>query len=198
MIDPNQTQPDPLDDLLDRALATYTPPLPPPGWEERLQARLAAVQAPLRRPRPVLRWLWVPSAALAASAILAVFLLRVHAPAVRPNLATNQSPAASPSVPAPLNPLPTAAPQAAHVLPLHPAAVSRLTPPRPTEQQILIAQLLAKAPEAVASLARADDEQEKPLTFQLIPSDPLVIEPIQIPSIDDNPDAPTGASKENQ
>jgi hypothetical protein len=42
MIDRNQNQPDPLDDLLDRALATYTPPLPPSGWEDRLPSSVAA------------------------------------------------------------------------------------------------------------------------------------------------------------
>jgi hypothetical protein len=188
MIDRNQNQPDPLDDLLDRALATYTPPLPPSGWEDRLQARLAAAaQAPSRHPRPVPLWLWVPSFALAASAILAVFLFRVHTPAVRPNLATNQTHAVSPSVPIPLTPRPAAAPHIAPAASLHYTAVSRPTPRRPTEQQELIAQLLAKAPEAVASLARADEEQGKPLVIQPLPSDPLVIEPIRITRIDDNP-----------
>jgi hypothetical protein len=68
-----------------------------------------------------------------------------------------------------------------------------LTPRQPTQQQ-LIAQLLANGPETVASLARLAEEQDKPIEIKPIAAGQLVIEPITITPIEDNPADPGGAS----
>jgi hypothetical protein len=64
---------------------------------------------------------------------------------------------------------------------------------RPTKvitQEQLIAQLLANRPEAIAYLAKAVDQPDKPLEIKPLSDDPLVIEPIKITPIDDNPADP--------
>jgi len=187
MIEMPENRSDPIDALLDRALASYTPAASRPGLESRIEARLDAASPAPRRAFSL--WL-IPAAALAAAVVLGAVLLHFRAPSAPPNHA-QVHPAAS--LPAPAVPwlLATAPPsrpaQASH------AAVAS----QPTQSQ-LIGQLLAKDPEAIASLAQAEDEQDKPIAVQPIHDDPLTIEPIQIPPIDDNPGAPTGATKETQ
>jgi hypothetical protein len=63
--------PENLDALLDRVLASYTPAAPRPGFEQRLQTRLAAETGPRRRPFFLLPWAWATSAILAAGLALA-------------------------------------------------------------------------------------------------------------------------------
>jgi hypothetical protein len=67
----------------------------------------------------------------------------------------------------------------------------RFIKPLPTQQQ-LIAQLLANGPEAIASLARAQEQQEKPIEIQPLNDDELIIEPIRITPMDDNSAEPGG------
>lgn len=60
-----------LEALLDRALASYTPAAPRPGFEQRLRTRLGAETEPRRRPSFLLPWAWAASAILAAGLALA-------------------------------------------------------------------------------------------------------------------------------
>jgi hypothetical protein len=53
---------------------------------------------------------------------------------------------------------------------------------------------MANGPEAVASLATLAEEQEKPIDIKPLAADQLVIEPINITPIDNNPAASGGAS----
>jgi hypothetical protein len=56
-----------------------------------------------------------------------------------------------------------------------------------TMQRQLIAQLMAGGPEAIASLARAAEEEDQPIALKPIAADPLVIEPIRIAPIKIDP-----------
>lgn len=69
-----------LDKALDSALASYTPATPRLGFEQRLQARIAAEALPPRRTRFSLPLLWVGAAVIASVAVLLVLLHRPHAP----------------------------------------------------------------------------------------------------------------------
>jgi hypothetical protein len=167
------------DEQLDRALASYTPAATRPGLEQRLLAGLAAEPGlPARRSLPAFGWAWAGAAAIAAALLLAV-LLRPPAPlAPSSNLAgvsaVEQPAAALPS------PQSVRRPRRIVALPLP------VTLPQPTQQE-LIAQLLANAPETIASLAKAAELQDRPLAIEPLPADSLAIEPIQIAPIEDNP-----------
>jgi hypothetical protein len=193
MTEKPEIEPDRVDALLDRALASYTPAAPRAGLEERIRARLA--------PSPARRRTWALWPALAAGAALAgvlaaALLLRSHSPALAPNLAQSH-PAAVLAAPAAPRLVPSPRPH--RPLRTYPVATPHMAPYQPTQRE-LIARLIARGPETIAALARAqaEDEQDKPITVQPISDESPVIEPIQIPPIDDNPDAPTGASKETQ
>ena len=172
--------PENVDELLDRALASYTPAAPRPGLEDRLQARLAAaIQPAAPGSRLALRWLWAASAALAASVALIAVQHLSHTPVLRPEVANNPVHPQPAALHAPTYPRPSMPSQ-----PIHAPSPRRAT--QPTQRQ-LIAQLLANGPEAIPSLVRADEEQDKPIEIQPIRFDPLVIEPIHITPIEDSP-----------
>lgn len=173
------------DELLDGALAAYTPASPRPGFEERLWARLeAAVQAPVRRVWLMRPWLLASGMAF-AFAVLAVALFRPHPAITLPKVADNHR----------HSPLTETTPSTAH----HPAAphlhsarqashhgvTARRSPARPSQEE-LIARLMANGPEAIASLAREAEQQSKPIETKPLPDDPLVIDPIRTPPIDNN------------
>ena len=193
MIENYENQPGNLEDLLDRALATYTPPSPRPGLEDRIRARLdAAAALPRSQPRFSLPLPWAIAAVLAAAVLILAVLLRPHPSAVPEHLARVQPNPPPPRVLAPAAPRPAATPHSSCRPSIPHATPSLLTPPQPTQQQ-LIAQLLTNAPEAIASLARVEAQQNQPIAIQPIPENPLVIEPLRIPPIDDNSAGPGGS-----
>lgn len=179
-----------LDHALDRALASYTTSSPPLGLEERLQVRLAAAaNLPRRRPLVALHWPWVGAAALATAAAI-LLLLRLHVPPAPPTVGSIQhNPPPAETLPA--APHSAATRQLVRRTKFSGNAASHVNPPGPTQRE-LIAQLLANAPEVIVSLAKADEDLDKPIEIKPIPADPLVIEPIQITSID-NPAEPGGS-----
>jgi hypothetical protein len=186
MIDEN----DNLDNLIDRALASYTPRVARPGLEQRILASVTADGST----RPQMRsWklAWAASAALAAAAVLFVALILSRPPAPGPGLAMDQG---HPPVSGLNTPVPSRS--AVPSRPVHPVPLQRAATPlaarQPTQQE-LIAKLLANSPETIPSLARAAEEQDKPIDFQPIRVDPLVIEPIQITSMEDNPAGTSGS-----
>ena len=201
----------PLDDLdhaLDLALATYTPAEPRLGLEDRVRVRLAAASSSSHgRARLPLQWIWAGTGAFAV-ALLLLAMLWTHTRPTPPapnNLAAIQGGASVPRHRAPAR-VPAAAPlQPSRKLAANSGARPRLTtapiPRQPTQQQ-LIARLRANGPEAIASLAgpqssspsqsHSEDQPDKPLSIQLLPADPLVIEPIKIAPIDDDPAEPGG------
>jgi len=193
MIEKFDNQPDNLDWLLDRALAAYTPPSPRPGLEDRVRARLAAAAASPRSqmqfslPRP-----WAIAAVLAVAVLILAVLLRPHPPAVQEHQASVQHNPPPPRVPAPASTRPSAPPQPSHHKSIPRTAPPVLNPGQPSQER-LIAQLLANAPEAIASLARVELQQDKPIEIQPLPAVPLVIEPLRISPIDDNPADPGGS-----
>lgn len=179
---------DQMDNLIDQALESYTPREARPGLEQRIMAMVVAGSSLQKRSwKPV----WAVSAALAAAAVLFVALFLSRQPAPGSGQAGNQRPPQLSGWSAPIPSRPTAASQS-----IHRATLQRAAPPhtarQPTQQE-LITQLLANSPEAIASWAHAAEEQEKPIDFQPIRVDPLVIEPIHITSMEDNP-ADTGGS----
>jgi hypothetical protein len=185
-----------LDALLDRALASYTPAEPRLGLEDRVRARLnVAASSPHERTRFPLRWISAAAGAFAFAAVLTAVVLRSHTPPAPPNLAAVGGEASVPSMRVP-DSFPTNAPrQPSKRLTANPAPRPRLAHdlnPRQPSQQQLIAQLLASAPEAVASLAGTqsssltEDQPDKPIVIEPLPADSLVIEPLKITSIDDN------------
>jgi hypothetical protein len=182
---------DDLDALLDRALSSYTPAHPRLGLEDRVRARLntAAGSAHMRERIPML-WFWA-----AATALVVVFLVGLtHRPHARPAPANLAAAPERPSIPNLQTPNRHPAKTLAHSPGnLQASRQSPLLTPRQPSQQELIAQLMANAPEAIASLARDDDKldnQDKPIDIQPLSDDPLVIEPIKITPIDDNPAEP--------
>jgi len=185
-----------LDSLIDGALASYTPREARPGLEQRVLSSLTSVTDE-GRPR-MWNWRLVWTFAVAALLVIAVaapFWLRQDhsgaAVARRPSIDYAKPPA--PAVPVPFRPRNAAALKPSRRPPLGPTKNPRLARRQPTQQQ-LIAQLLANAPEAVASLARLAEEQEKPIDIKPIVAGQLVIEPITITPIDNNPADSGGAS----
>jgi len=182
---------DALEALMDRALASYTPAHPRLGLEDRVCARLnSAADSALSGKRVPMLWVWATAAALAA-VLLVGLTLRPHA---RPAPADLAAAPGRPSIPTIQNPDRHPAIALAHPFGKVPASRSQQTQqtPRQPSQQELIDQLLANAPEAIASLARDDDKLDKPIDIQPLADDPLVIEPIEITPIDDNPAEPGG------
>lgn len=173
-----------LDDLLDRALAGYTQAAPRMGMEKRLQARLAAEISAHQRMVFSRPWIWAVASPFAVAAVLLTVLMRPHTPATRQTLAEVASNSATVAA--------AGGPQAGdEIHSVRQSAADRRKAQgfairQPTQQQ-LIAQLLANGPEAIASLAKASEEQDKPVNIQPLAHDPLVIEPIKIEPIEDNP-----------
>jgi hypothetical protein len=185
---------DDLDTLLDRALSSYTPAHPRLGLEDRVRAGFdsAAGSAHSRERIPML-WVWAGAAAL-VTVLLAGLILRPHASREPAHRASVPSGPSTPSIPA--NQLADLHPARARAhpsrrLPASAAQPPRLTPRQPSQQQ-LIAQLLANGPEAIASLARDNDQLDRPIDIQSLPVDPLVTDPIKITPIDDDPAEPGG------
>ena len=179
---------DNLDNLIDRSLASYTPREARHGLEQRILAVVAAGSSPRK-----LSWkpVWAASAALAVAAVLLVALLLSRPFTPGSGLAGNKRQPQVPGLSASAHSQP-AAPSPS----IHRAPIQRIAPPTPARQPTqreLITQLLANSPEAVASLAQTAEEQDKPIDFQPVRVDPLVIEPIQITAIADTP-ADTGGS----
>jgi hypothetical protein len=172
-----------LERVLDRALASYTPSGLVPGLEDRVKARLAKeASGPERRPL-FLGWGWAAVAGFAAAVVLTAVLVHLHAHVDSGSVAGGRE--------TPQTAMHSAGPHLA-VLPqrfrrAHPvlAAASQQRPRRPTQKQ-LIAQLMAGGPEAIASLVRAAEEEDQPITLKPIVADPLVIQPIEIAPIDNN------------
>jgi hypothetical protein len=80
-----------LDKVLDEALASYTPVAQRIGFEERLQARLAAEANLPRRPMFSLPWVWATSGILATALVLAA----IHHHLQRPGQSKSQPSSAS-------------------------------------------------------------------------------------------------------
>jgi hypothetical protein len=174
-----------LDELLDCALASYTPVTPRLGLAERVHARLAASAQPARR-SVFLPFVWTVTGTFAVAIVLAV-LLQSH------TVSSSQSNAAILAVPSAITDSAQSeiAPPAPSRL-IHRSRIPHFHTRQPTQQQ-LIAQLLANGPEAIASLASAEEEQEKPIEIKPLVVDPLVIEPIKTTPIEDN-SAKTGGT----
>lgn len=86
-------QPDNLDELLDHALASYTPATPRLGLEYRVRARLAVSgEASNRRSFTFWPWVWGAAGALAAATVLVAVLHRSPAPQ-NPAVARRELPA---------------------------------------------------------------------------------------------------------
>ena len=174
---------DDLDDLLDIALSTYTPVSARAGLEGRIWARLAAAaQQPPRALWPAPLWNWAAGAALAAAVLLALVFFWPHTPAPQPELARNQVQPSPTGKGAPVNRTP---PVIRHAAPFRHSALLPAT--APDDQSLQFALLLANDPQAVASLAQAAGQQQQPIALEPIAADRLVIEPIEITRIDDNP-----------
>jgi len=187
---------DQLDSLIDRALASYTPGKSRPGLEQRVLSSLDSVIDECRPRRWNWRLIWTFAvAALLMIAVAVPFWLRHgHSGiAVARYHSVDHSSPSVPAVLAPYTPLTATALQPSQNPSRGPTKNPRLAPRQPTQQQ-LIAQLLANGPEAVASLATLAEEQEKPIDIKPLAADQLVIEPINITPIDNNPAASGGAS----
>jgi hypothetical protein len=191
---------DRLDNLLDRALATFTPANARPGLEDRIRARIAAdtpsTQGQIAHPW---RWIWAAGFAVAAAILVLAVVLRIH-PRTTTNLPTTAHTLPARPVPKPPQVLPR--PVAAH----NPAKLRggpRHAPPeqakmlkhgpelqRGPSQQQLIAQVLASSPQAFALMARAQKpsgvDPDKPIEIRPLPDDPIVIAPIEIKPLEDS------------
>jgi hypothetical protein len=91
------------DDLLERALASYTPVSPRAGLEGRMLARLAAAEEPARRRAFAFwPWVWGATGAVAAAIVLTVVLFRSSVPSApqNPVIARREPPASVNLVPA--------------------------------------------------------------------------------------------------
>jgi hypothetical protein len=191
----SDSQPDSLDHALDLALASYTPAEPRLGLENRVRARLVADASTTQSRAPFsMQRFWVATGIFAA-AILLVALLRTYIRAPQPNHgAIHQAPSV-PVVPVPQRLRTAALPTPSRRSPANRIVSQRSTPlvtqQEPTQQQ-LIARLMANGSEAIAVLAKDDDKLDKPINIELLPDDPLVIEPIKVTPIDDNPAEPSG------
>jgi hypothetical protein len=177
------------EDLLDRALASYTPVSPWLGLEDRVRARLSVSAQPSRR-LPFFSWVWAVTSAFAVAIILAL-LLRSHLTIAPQNNATNRigssrivaNSAETESV---MNAVPSHSYLERHSRSL------RTHTHQPSQLQ-LIAQLLASGPGAIASLATAEKEQQTPIEVKPLAIKPLEIEPIQIKPIEEKPADAGGA-----
>jgi hypothetical protein len=174
------------DDLLDHALASYTPITPRVGLEDRVRARLSASSQPARR-LVLISWNWAIASALTASIVLAV-LLRSHSTSTPQSNVAKQARSYVVANSA-------EAEKTMNAVPSHSDLVRRAMTPRahahqPTQLQ-LIAQLVSNGPEAITSLARIADEQQKPIEIQPLAIKPSEIEWIQVKPIEENP-AETG------
>jgi hypothetical protein len=186
----SDSRPDSLDLVLDHAFASYTPLHPRPGLEARVRARLAdAADSTHGRARTAIQVIWATTAVFAVAALLLI-VIQSHIRPAPANLAAIQ---ARPPISAVRiqDRSQTATPlQPSRKVEINPAWKPRLAPRvpqrRPTQQQ-LIAQLIANGPEAIASLARDDGQLDKPISTEPLPDDRLVIEPIEITPIEDNP-----------
>jgi hypothetical protein len=184
---------DQLDSLIDRALDSYTSRASRPGLEQRVLFSLASVTAGSRsHPRLWNRrlvWTFAVAAMLVIAVAVQVGLRHDHSEvAVIQHSSIDQARPPAPAVLVPEKPGTESALEPSR----KPLRNLTQNPRRPTQQQ-LITQLLANAPEAVASLARLAEEQEKPIDIQPIAAGQLVIEPIKINPIDDNPADSGGA-----
>lgn len=200
---PSTNERDPLDALLDRALATYTPVNARPGLEDRVRARIAVEpERALEAAVSYWRWAWIGGIALGA-ALLLMGVLRLsshHGPPL---------PITAHTVPAPPAPQQgNASPRLAgtqiakprigihHVSARTPNVLQRgHTLQRGPSQQQLIAQLLASNPGAIAIMARGEDpsrgDHDKAIEIRPLEDKSLEIEPIQIKPLDESP-ASTG------
>ena len=187
--------PEHFDNLLDRALETYSSNEPRYGLEERILARTTAGTNTQRRPvfgRPA--WLWL-SAMAAAVVIIAVLLYpngkRQSAPGSNPRsntFAKTQLPP-TPVIHAP--DVPHAVPSAIHASrnPRRPAQ----TPPQPatpsygstqpTRDDLLLARLAMQHPSLAAELAKLPTSSSTPIAVSAIPNQPIAMPAIQVKEI---------------
>jgi hypothetical protein len=154
--------------------------------EDRITARLAAAA-----PTSVASWQWLFwPAAIAATAILLAVLPRIHTPAIPRTQSEVARNSTQPNI-LPTPPLPHS-----RSLSINPEKTTRIDPHAasriPTQEQ-LIARLLARDPEALASLSSVAEEQEKPIEIKPLTIEPLVVEPIPINPIEVNRAEDNGA-----
>ncbi len=190
---PNPMDDDPMDSLLDRALATYAPTARA-GLEDRIRARIATEPSPAPRPAAhSWRWIWAAGLAVAAAILLLAVVLRIH-PRSTPNLPTTAH--TLPEHPVPQPPQVSPQPVAVHNTvkpPISPHRRQENKPevlPRGPSQEELIAELMAKSPGAVALMARAHQppglDPDKPIEIRPLPDDSIVIAPIEIKPLQDS------------
>jgi hypothetical protein len=196
---------DPLDRLIDEALASYTPQQARPGLEQRVLSSIASA-ANETSPHPSRlswnpAWLFAALALLLAVAAIPVWLRSGHPQitAVRraaapqaehsPLVATAAAAAAAPpsSTQRALNPRSRRTDAVAR-LPLQP----QFGRPSPTREELLMALFATQEPEMVAALVKSKPDLDAPITIAPItiapiPDDPIPDNPIEIKPIPDEP-----------
>jgi hypothetical protein len=188
----SDNQPDNLDHLVDRALASYTPPEARYGLELRILASVAIEGSQSSRfPR------WTRARAFAALLLLlTVAAIPVWIKSGRWRVAFQ---VASIAQPAPLGPV-EHSPQTGQVLasparhifiPRSQRAHAAVRPPlqpqfgqsQPTKEELMLAHFAAKEPEMMAALVKSKPDLDTPITVTPIPDDPIAAKPIDIEPI---------------
>lgn len=196
---------DPLDRLIDEALASYTPQQARPGLEQRVLSSIASA-ANETGPRPG-RLSWNPAWLFAALALmLAVAAIPGWIRSGHPQITAVRRAATPQAGHSPLAATAAAAPAAvasATQRALDPKsrrtdAVARLPlqpqfgRPSPTKEELLMALFAAQEPETVAALVKSEPDLDAPITIApisiaAIPDNPIPDNPIEIKPIPDDP-----------
>jgi hypothetical protein len=162
---------DELDQILDSALASYCAQQPRPGIEQRVIARL--LQPAMRR--HWLRWV-VPVPALAGLLLITYWIKPSASPASTPQYVVRKEPVKRDLQPSPATTVAQAAP-GRKVRVMRPSVVKAAVFPTPsplTEEERVLVQLAASAPELLHSVQIDRQHWNQPLT----------VEPINIPPLD--------------
>jgi hypothetical protein len=180
------------DDLLDRALDSYTPQTSRPGLDNRILARLDE-QTITTHPRPATRPFFIrPWQILTATAALLVaIVLHPHSKIAPQNRAQTDA-AQMVSVPLP-QPI-AASTKNLKVTPgrrrqsAHSELRSQPSPLLPTPQELLLAQFVSNHRAEALAVSRLQASPIQPLNLKNLSAEPIVIAPIQIAAAPaDNP-----------
>jgi hypothetical protein len=179
--------PDKMDALMERALASYTPHDARPGLEQRIVASVASASRPRPRGRS-----WKPVWALAAgTALVAALAVSLVFKPSRPEIAVVHRPATAGAEHSPRAAHVVASPtqstlnrrsrrsHAAGRVPLR----TQFGQPRPTREELLLARFAAKEPESMEALAKSKPDLDAPVAFPAIPDNPIVIESVEMKPI---------------
>jgi len=178
---------DNLDNLIDRALTSYTSREARPGLEQRIFAAVAAAGSPRAHVRS-----WKPAWAFAAVLLLLTagsiplwirpgplqVTVARRAPAGQVEYSPQAKPALGSSMQRPLHRVSRRA-SAAVSLPLP----TQFGQPRPTKEELLMARLAAKEPELADVLAKSKPDLDAPVTITAIPDNPVATEPVEMKPI---------------